>query len=137
MSKSRQLGTDFVDALPSDGERRLMLAVLIDAIRVVTQHPSAVCIRAQQAWLRERAWLQSDDHLQPFSFVNICTALGFNSDYIRRAVLHLAHRERRLRLHRYAAKVEESWLRQRRPIAKAPSAPRNLHLPSPSATAVS
>lgn len=118
MGKSRQLGTDFVDALPSDGERRLMLAVLIDAIRVVTQHPSAACIRAQQSWLRERAWLQSDDHLQPFSFVNICTALGFNAEYIRRSVLHLPRSDRPLRLHRYAAKVEESWIRQRRSFAK-------------------
>jgi len=75
--------------------------------------------------------------LQPFSFVNICTALGFNSDYIRRSVLHVLHRQRPLRLHRYAAKVEESWLRQRRPIAKMPTSTRRVQLPSPGVTVAS
>ena len=119
MGKKRHTGTQFLDALPNDGERRLMLAVLIDAIRVVTQYPPSTRVRAQRNWVRDRAWLQSDDHVAPFSFINICTALGFNADYIRRSVLRLPHRERPLRLHRYAAKVEESWMRQRRPFAKS------------------
>jgi hypothetical protein len=118
--KSRQAGTDFVDALPSDGERRLMLAVLIDAIRTVSQRqPAGTHTRALRAWLRDRAWLESDDHSRTFSFMNICAALGFNADYIRRFVLHLPSSDRPVRLHRYAAKVEESWLKQRRQIAKA------------------
>ena len=125
MGKNRHTGVQFLDALPDDGERRLMLAVLIDAIRVVTQYPPPAPMRAQRNWLRDRAWLQSDDHRQPFSFVNICTALGFNADYIRRSVLHMSPRNRPLRLHRYATKVEESWIRQRRPF------PRPSHSAAP------
>ena len=71
-------------------------------------------VRAHRAWMRDRAWLQSKDQTQPFSFINICNALGFNPDYVRRSVLHLPATGRPVRLYRYAAKVEESWIRQRR-----------------------
>jgi hypothetical protein len=116
VAKARHIGTDFVDALPADGERRLMLAVLIDAIRLISaQQPSESHPTLLRAWVRELMWLQSDDQTYPFSFVNICTALGFDHDYVRRSVLRLPAEGRAVRLCRYAAKVGESWQRQQRP----------------------
>lgn len=115
MSKSKQSGTDFIDALPDDGERRLMLAVLIDAIRNVSHSSRDEAPTEHYSWARDRAWMQRDDHLTPFSFVNICNALGLNAGYVRRWVRKLEEANAGLKLHRYAAKVEESWERQRRP----------------------
>jgi hypothetical protein len=115
MPRKRGGGTDFLDALPTDGERRLMLAVLIDAIRALQHHrTSAPNLRMSRAWLRERAWLKSNDHLQPFSFVNICSALGLEAEYVRRCVLGPNSPRRHVNLRRYAARVEDSWLRQRK-----------------------
>ncbi|MBI4515008.1 MAG: hypothetical protein HY699_04230 [Deltaproteobacteria bacterium] len=114
MARNRGRGTQFLEILPEDGERRLMLAVLLDAIRTFgVGRPSAPRIQAYRIWLRERAWFQAEDRSSPFSFVNICDALGIDADYVRRCVLRPSA-ERPVRVRRYAAKAEASWLRQRR-----------------------
>jgi pilus assembly protein CpaE len=41
VARGRGTGLGFLDALPEDGERRLMLAVLMDAMRTLTKPPSA------------------------------------------------------------------------------------------------
>ena len=116
MPKSRQAGFDFIDALPSDGERKLMLAVLIDAIRTLSQEVMATRGANRHAWLQDEIWIRADDHCDPFSFINICAALGLNAGYVRRCIRHL-RRGAAFRVHRYAAKVEESWERQRSGLA--------------------
>ena len=113
MPKSRQAGFDFIDALPADGERKLMLAVLIDAIRTLSQELMATRGANRHAWLQDDVWMRSDDHSDPFSFINICAALGLNAGYVRRCIRHLRRGTDAFRVHRYAAKVEESWERQR------------------------
>ncbi len=106
----RKIGMEFLDALPEDGERRLMLAVLIDAVRTLRPlHSPTHQLSAHPAWLRDRAWITSENDTSPFSFVSICNALGLNSGYVRRCVLHPeAHT---VRVRRYAEKVKESWRR--------------------------
>lgn len=88
-----------------------MLAVLIDAIRTLTNPPCAMPhLQKQRAWMQERAWMLADDPSQPFSFVSICHALGLEAGYVRRRVLRRVgetHRPAR----RYAAKAGESWAR--------------------------
>lgn len=116
MAKNRQTGTDFIDALPEDGERRLMLAVLIDAIRNLSQGSLGLPPQQRLAWLRDRTWMQREDLGEPFSFVNICNALGLSPGYVRRRVREMQEQSNGLRVHRYAAKVEESWERQRRRV---------------------
>lgn len=91
-----------------------MLAVLIDAIRTLAAGSMRLPPRQRLAWLRDRAWMQREDLTDPFSFVNICYTLGLSAGYIRRKVQRLQEDETGLKLHRYAAKVEESWERQRR-----------------------
>ncbi len=109
--RSRGVGLKFIDALPDDGERRLMLAVLLDAIRTVAKRNAKVGqIRTDRASMRERAWLQADDESQPFSFVSICHALGLDAGYVRRRALHPTPNVQGP-ARRYAMKVGESWLR--------------------------
>jgi hypothetical protein len=115
MSRKRGGGSEFLDALPADGERRLMLAVLIDAIRALHQwRPSGRSPRLSRAWLRERAWISADDPQRLFSFVSICNTLGLEADYVRRCVLGPGGPRRRVEVRRYAGRVEESWLRLRK-----------------------
>jgi hypothetical protein len=115
---------DFVEELPPDGERRLMLGVLIDAIRTLHAHRGSTAHwRARRAWWRERAWFQSEDRSALFSFQNICDALGFDAEYIKRYVLRPSPMARPARLRQHAAKAEQSWLQRRRNAATGRYAP--------------
>lgn len=130
MPKSKQAGFEFIEALPTDGERKLMLAVLIDAIRVLSRRFSTARGAHRHAWLQDEAWVSCEDHLTPFSFVNICGALGLNAGYVRRLIRHLQRHDDPLRVHRYAAKVEESWERQRSGLSRGPTI-NGLRRPGP------
>jgi hypothetical protein len=111
VARGRGTGIEFLEALPEDGERRLMLAVLIDAIRTLTKLRSATpYLQRHRAWLQERAWMLANDESQPFSFVSICHALGLEAGYVRRQVLRCADGSYGP-ARRYAAKAGESWLR--------------------------
>lgn len=63
--------------------RRLMAAVLEDAFRELA-HPSGGSPRARTRRCDEiRAWFASDDDSWPFSFVNVCDALGIAATRLR------------------------------------------------------
>lgn len=98
-----------------------MLAVLIDAIRTLSQRFAMAHGADRHAWLQDQAWVSSEDHFTPFSFINICAALGFDAGYVRRLIRHMQCGSDAFRVHRYAAKVEESWERQRRGCSRPPS----------------
>jgi hypothetical protein len=69
---------------PVQPERRLMLAVLSDAI-VLFQTPGSRL--TQRRDLEDaRRWILSDDRLSPFSFVNVCDTLGIAFEPLRRAL---------------------------------------------------
>ena len=63
-------------------ERRLMLALLQDAIRTVLKGPYACRRHVADA----AAWFAADDPEWPFSFVNVCETLGLDPSALRRWV---------------------------------------------------
>ncbi len=80
----------------SGPERRLLLAVLSDAIVLLTRGESSgyrIDPRDIAATVR---WLRSDDRAWPCSFVNICESLGLAHQPIRRALLEPARPGHRL-----------------------------------------
>jgi len=115
MGRPERSGTRLVDALPEDGERRLMLAVLMDAIRILQREGDGEAADGSRAWMQEWQWVESEEHRYPFAFVSICNALGIDAAYVRRRVLHTAVAPLPMNGRRYAAKTEESWDRLRRP----------------------
>ena len=72
-------------AYEASGERRLMLAVLQDAIRTLLLAKRTGVPRKRL--LREIEWLQSPDHSEPFAFESICDVLGLDSSYVRSRLL--------------------------------------------------
>lgn len=64
---------------------RLRSAVLEDAISLLQKAP----MNRQEARLYKEAsdWIAKDDPHWPFSFINICTALDLEPDYLRRKLL--------------------------------------------------
>lgn len=79
--------SQFFDRRQAEGsaqpEKRLMLAVMEDAIATF-QKSVPQANRRQRRLLREtEEWMQSSDTSWPFSFENICAALNIEADYLR------------------------------------------------------
>ena len=63
-------------------EKRLMLAVLEDAVATIQRGASRTNGEAGAEFVETRDWFASDDVVWPYSFVNICHALGLEPAYI-------------------------------------------------------
>ena len=66
--------------LPDSPEKRLMFAVLLDAITQLRQRDST---RAQEA---ER-WIRDNEDEGVFSFSNVCAVLGFEANFLATGLL--------------------------------------------------
>jgi hypothetical protein len=67
------------------GERRLMLAVLIDGLRMLAHHPSP------RRRLEELRWVTGTERDHPFAFEPLCEALGVDPARLRRCLAPLLH----------------------------------------------
>jgi hypothetical protein len=66
-------------------ERRLMLAVLEDAIRnLLLAKRAAISPRRVR---EDMAWFESVDRSDPFTFESVCDALGIDPDWLRGRLL--------------------------------------------------
>lgn len=71
-----------------EGEKRLMAAVLADAVEIYMKQAFKNDPRARQLFLDAEAWIFSDEPTQwLFSFNNISDVLGLEPEYIRRGLL--------------------------------------------------
>lgn len=66
-----------------EGERRLMLAVLEDAVDSYRKYAMARDPREQACFLEAREWFFSTDRSWLFAFENICDVLEMNAEYLR------------------------------------------------------
>jgi hypothetical protein len=72
---------------PIQPERRLMLAVLSDAIVLFQTRAPAVPSAREHDCEEARRWILSNDRAWPYSFVNVCEALGIAFQPLRRALV--------------------------------------------------
>jgi len=71
-----------------EGEKRLMSAVLADAVDTYMKQGHSLDPRARQLFLDAEAWLfQEQPGRWLFSFDNICDVLGLEPEYIRRGLV--------------------------------------------------
>jgi hypothetical protein len=84
------LPEQFFDAFlrkpPELGERKLLAAVLADAVHCFTKHAFARKKRGQRLFCEAEAWLMQCDTGAPFEFEDVCGALGLNAGDIRKAL---------------------------------------------------
>jgi hypothetical protein len=76
-------------SLPSHhgkGEAALMYAILEDAFNCFTKQFVDNGLRVQRLAKEAEAWFFSEDERWPFSFVNVCTVLGINPEYLRKGL---------------------------------------------------
>ena len=83
-----QFGESRRRKLPSEGERKLLFAVLEDAIRTYLRHRDAGrAAYNNEDFVEAAEWLSSDDEDGgPFAFVNVCEALGIEPDCLRMGI---------------------------------------------------
>jgi hypothetical protein len=67
----------------SEGEQRLMLAALEDALRIIVRRGADRKGRSRRDFVEERAWVLSNDEGWPFSFLNICDAVDIDPKGLR------------------------------------------------------
>ena len=67
-------------------ERRLVIAVLQDAVDCFQKHLHARDRKARQLFLDAEEWIMSEDRTWPFSFENVCDLLQINAEYLRRGL---------------------------------------------------
>jgi len=68
-------------------EKRLMLAILEDAINCFQNNLLARPRKAKRLYEAAEEWILEQGHDWIFSFENICGTLGFNPEYVRRGLL--------------------------------------------------
>lgn len=68
-------------------ERRLVVAVLEDAVDCFQKHIHARDEKARQLFVDAEEWISSEDRSWPFSFENVCDLLQINPQYLRRGLM--------------------------------------------------
>src|SRR5712692_5777451 len=86
-------------------EKRLMLAVLEDAVRCFQDNVSAESDAKKELFAEAEEWFLEEPADRVFSFENSCDALGLNPEYVRRGLLRW--KEKALTAHRTAAAWEK------------------------------
>lgn len=74
-------------------ERKLMLAVLEDAISCFQRYATASHPKGRALFAETEEWILEEDRLWLFSFENVCDALGFDSEYLRAGLMRWKERE--------------------------------------------
>ncbi len=76
-----------------EGEKRLMIAVLKDAVECLEKYRGTRNVAGQELYQNSLGWIEDKGTDWLFSFDNICGLLGFDPDYTRDFLLK---RERQL-----------------------------------------
>lgn len=69
-----------------EGEKKLLLAVLEDAINCFQKQFAARDRRGKKLFREAEAWIMDQNDERLFSFSNICESLGINAEYLRRGL---------------------------------------------------
>jgi hypothetical protein len=72
--------------VPLERERRLVLAILEEAVRSYQHYAFATNRRGRRLFGETCEWFDSNDNTWIFSFENICYALDFDPDHIRQGL---------------------------------------------------
>ena len=100
MYHASPIRTDHDDERPSDGdvawaaltvepapaavgERRLMRAVLLDAVEIYLKHFGATDLLGRRELAEVQRWFRSSDRVWPFAFARVCEALGLEPERVR------------------------------------------------------
>jgi hypothetical protein len=70
-----------------EGEKRLMIAILKDAVECLEKYRGARTSTGRSHYENAIEWVKDTDTEWLFSFTNICDLLGFDPDYMREVLM--------------------------------------------------
>jgi len=70
-----------------EGEKRLMLAILTDAIECLDKYREAEASPGLELYTNTVDWIEAREMVWLYSFHNICELLGLDPDYLRKCVI--------------------------------------------------
>ena len=70
-----------------DGEKRLMIAILKDAVECLNKYRGARSSLGSSQYQNALEWIEDEGTEWLFSFNNICDLLGFDPDYLRKVLI--------------------------------------------------
>jgi hypothetical protein len=70
-----------------EGEKRLMIAILKDAVECLDKYRGARNSSGRSLYENALEWVQDKGTEWLFSFTNICDLLGFDPEYVREVLL--------------------------------------------------
>ena len=78
----------FKNSQHREPERRLMVAILEDAVSCLSTDLHRCNVRQRKQYEEAKAWVTADEESEwIFSFKNICEVLGMNPNYLRRGLI--------------------------------------------------
>jgi hypothetical protein len=77
----------------SEPERRLVIAVLEDAVECFQKHLFATHRKPRVLFSDAEEWFESTDRSWPYSFENVCELLQINADYMRAGLAAWKHQQ--------------------------------------------
>ncbi len=90
-----------------EGEKRLILSVLEDAIECFMKCIDATTSKGQRLFRDAEEWINLEDKHWVFSFDNVCDMLDINPDYMRAGLRRWKERHLELRARRALEKAEQ------------------------------
>lgn len=79
-----------------EGEKRLMIAILKDAVECLEKYRSAHNSFGRSQYQNAIEWVEDNSTEWLYSFNNICDLLGFDPDYLREVLLKRENRYSRV-----------------------------------------
>src|ERR671921_251324 len=70
-----------------EGEKRLMIAILRDAVECLEKYRESKSSSGQTNYQNALKWIEDKSTDWLFSFTNVCDLLGFEADYLRTVLL--------------------------------------------------
>ena len=89
------LPSQFLHRVVETPEKRLLLAVLEEAVATYQRHAMAIDPRSRAVFAEVEAWFASEDVAWLYAFVPICEVLGLDATYVRSGLGPWAARHRR------------------------------------------
>jgi hypothetical protein len=74
---------------PLGPEKKLMLAVLEDAVTCIQKYGPSSSGKGKRQFNDARDWIFADQEDWPFSFINVCETLGLDPGYLRSSFHHI------------------------------------------------
>lgn len=76
-------------SLDVQGERKLMAAVLLDAVRAYAEHLDSPTAQGARLFREAQDWVFKDDFDWPFSFRNVCLTLDIEAERLRERLVRV------------------------------------------------